>query len=196
MVRSGYAAHVDRPEWVAKTARRADDTIEVTPNVEATTERNPTETDAGTHEPFLFGDHEIAIDDKNRLLVPADLRRALDPALHGTAFLVTTGQNKRPWLYPELYYQKLVSRRPQTVARSSKEHRRDLMYFARFTRVVPDKQGRILLPEKILRRCETPKEVTLLGVRDHLEIWSRQDWQAEDERLQDGWDEAMDELLD
>jgi MraZ protein len=46
-----------------------------------------------------------------------------------------------------------------------------------------DKQGRVLIPEKMRQRTALQKEVTLVGVRDHLEIWNRPEWEAERERL-------------
>jgi MraZ protein len=51
------------------------------------------------------------------------------------------------------------------------------------SRIEWDKQGRILFPEKFLKRSGVGKDVTLLGVRDHLEVWARADWEAEREAL-------------
>jgi MraZ protein len=50
-------------------------------------------------------------------------------------------------------------------------------------RIEWDKQGRVLFPDKFLKRSGVGKDVTLLGVRDHLELWSRTDWEAEREAL-------------
>jgi MraZ protein len=46
-----------------------------------------------------------------------------------------------------------------------------------------DKQGRVLMPEKTLRRTNVGKDVTLIGVRDHLELWNRGDWEPHFEQL-------------
>jgi MraZ protein len=58
------------------------------------------------------------------------------------------------------------------------------LHFALASRVEPDGQGRLLLPQKILRRAGIQKEVTLIGVRDHLEVWNRADWEARIEELE------------
>ena len=39
------------------------------------------------------------------------------------------------------------------------------------------------MPEKALRRASIEKEVTLIGSRDHLELWNRADWEARHEEL-------------
>jgi MraZ protein len=46
-----------------------------------------------------------------------------------------------------------------------------------------DKAGRILIPDKTLRRTGLEKDVTLIGVRDHLELWNRGEWQTRREAL-------------
>ncbi|MCC6240960.1 MAG: division/cell wall cluster transcriptional repressor MraZ, partial [Phycisphaerales bacterium] len=59
----------------------------------------------------------------------------------------------------------------------------DQMHFAMASRLEWDKQGRVLIPEKTLKRTELGKEITLIGVRDHLELWNRNDWDAHREAL-------------
>jgi len=58
------------------------------------------------------------------------------------------------------------------------------MNFGLADKVEVDKQGRILIDAKTLRRTGTNKEVTLVGVRDHLELWNRQDWESWVEELE------------
>ena len=53
------------------------------------------------------------------------------------------------------------------------------------SRIEWDKQGRVLFPDKFLKRSGIGKEVTLVGVRDHLELWARSEWEAERQRLMD-----------
>jgi len=37
--------------------------------------------------------------------------------------------------------------------------------------------------DKLLQRSGIGKDVTLVGVNDHLELWNRSDWEAEREAL-------------
>jgi MraZ protein len=50
------------------------------------------------------------------------------------------------------------------------------MFFSMASKVDWDKQGRILVPDKYRVRTNLSREVTLVGVRDHLELWNRPDW--------------------
>ena len=131
----------------------------------------------------LYGEYELTIDDKNRMLVPSEIRRQIDPDRDGEAFFLVMGIDGRPWLYPERYYEQLVSRDPGELTPSDDVLAYDRMNLGMTSRIEWDKQGRILFPDKYLKRSGIGKEVTLIGVRDHLELWARSDWEAEREKL-------------
>ncbi len=40
-----------------------------------------------------------------------------------------------------------------------------------------DGQGRILLNEKLRKRAGLKDDITLVGVRDHIELWNSEDWE-------------------
>jgi MraZ protein len=134
--------------------------------------------------PVLFGEYELNLDEKNRLLIPSDVRRAVNPEENGDGFFLVIGTNRLPWLYPERYYEQLVTQAPADITPAQDLLAFDQRHFSMTSRVEMDKQGRILLPEKTLRRASLQKEVTLIGVRDHLELWNRADWEARREELE------------
>lgn len=125
----------------------------------------------------------MTIDDKNRLLVPAEVRKAIKPDRDGEAFFMVVGVNKLPWLYTERYYEVLANEIPADLAPGEDLLEFDQMRFAMTSRMEPDKQGRMLIPEKTLKRTGLGKEITLIGVKDHLELWNRADWEARREVL-------------
>ena len=133
--------------------------------------------------PVLFGEYELTIDDKNRLLVPAEVRRSI-PAEFGEAFFVVAGINRVPWFYPERYYEELVMQAPVDMTPGEDLLAFDQLHFAMACKVPWDKQGRVLVPEKTLKRASIGKEVTLIGARDHLELWNRADWEVRREELE------------
>jgi MraZ protein len=134
--------------------------------------------------PVLFGEYELNVDDKNRLLIPSEVRSRIKPEEDGEAWFLVIGTDRRPWLYPEKYYEQLVTRVPGDITPAHDLHEFDQMHFALASRLEPDKQGRVLLPDKNLKRAGIKKEVTLIGVRDHLELWNRADWEARREELE------------
>src|SRR5690606_37400176 len=125
----------------------------------------------------LYGEYELAVDDKNRMLIPAEVRKSLDPNRDGEAFFLIVGVNRKPWLYPERTYEQRVARLGQDLTPDQDALALDQMMCAMSSRLEWDKQGRVLIPEKALRRTEIGKEITMIGARDHLELWNRQEWE-------------------
>lgn len=131
----------------------------------------------------LYGEYELTIDDKNRMLIPSEVRKSLDSERDGDAFFLVFGTNRRPWLYPERQYERQVAEIQQDLAPTEDVLAFDQMLFAMASRLEWDKQGRVLIPEKTLRRTGLNREVTLIGVRDHLELWNRDEWETQREAL-------------
>jgi MraZ protein len=132
---------------------------------------------------ILHGEYEISIDDKNRFLIPAEIRKRMDPERDGTAFYLVIGQDRRPWIYTERFYESLSSDLPAELKPGLDRLAFDRRMYGTAALLEPDKQGRVLIPESTRKRTALDKEVTLVGVRDHLEIWNRPEWEAERERL-------------
>jgi MraZ protein len=128
---------------------------------------------------ILTGEFELSVDEKNRLLIPAEIRKSIDPARDGESFFLTVGVNRKCWLYPEKNYAALVSAERQDIIPDADNLAFDQMFFANAARVEMDKQGRILIPDKTLKRTGTGKEVTLIGVNNHLELWNRAEWESQ-----------------
>lgn len=126
---------------------------------------------------IFVGEHELVIDEKHRLLIPAEVRRSLVPDRDGNAFYVVIGSNRKPWLYPERYYESLVAERRQGLEPNKSTVNFGLRQFGMANLVEWDKTWRLLLPEKTLSRTGTGKQITLVGTGDHLQIWNREEWE-------------------
>ncbi len=48
-----------------------------------------------------------------------------------------------------------------------------------------DKQGRILIPPPLRQYAQIEKEIVLVGVLDHFEIWSRNNWDNENTQMEE-----------
>lgn len=132
---------------------------------------------------ILYGEHELTLDLKNRVILPSDIRKSLIPERDGNAFFLVVGQNRKPWLYTEKYYQHLVSSGEQHLMPNEDVLAFNQIHFAMASLVEWDKQWRMLLPDKTLKRTGIGREVTLIGARDHLELWNRADWERRFEEL-------------
>ena len=129
---------------------------------------------------MLFtGMYEHTIDPKNRLAIPSQIRDELDPERDGSRFYVVPGQRAGMLaIYPEMHFRRLAeSRLPEPIADADALTYDEIVFPLASAPLEPDKQGRILLPEKSLRRAGIGRHVMVVGVRDHLELWNKSDYE-------------------
>lgn len=136
---------------------------------------------------MLMGTYNHTLDAKGRLIVPADYRKSL-----GETFYMTRNPDHCLAVYPEEAWNELREKM-DTLPKISSEPARRLrrFYFGNSVLLESDKQGRILIPQPLREYAGLRKEVTLIGVDDHVEIWDRTLWEKEN-RENDLSDLALD----
>src|SRR5262249_52516318 len=124
---------------------------------------------------MFLGEYEHTIDDKNRLTLPARFRDSFPEGL-----VVTRGMDRCLNAYPRADWDALVFSRLASLDQLSRDDRMLRRYFfSAAVEVKPDKQGRIMLPPKLLEHAGLAREVIVAGVHDHVEIWDRSAWRKE-----------------
>ena len=132
---------------------------------------------------MFMGEYNHIVDTKGRLIVPSKYREQL-----GDEFVMTKGLEGCLFVY-SLEEWKKFEERFSSVSQFAKEARQFARYFFAGAAVCEvDKQGRVLLPAVLRRFAGIEKEVVLAGVANHIEIWSKDQWQARSE------DEDMEEI--
>lgn len=124
---------------------------------------------------LLTGTFGRAIDDKLRVAIPKPLRVALG-CPEGGGVYIAPGTDDSLVLYSEEAFAKLAERLEQVSPTRQDVRAYTRLFFARAQRVELDGQGRIRLPGDLARLARLEKDVVLLGVQDHLEVWSAERW--------------------
>jgi len=126
---------------------------------------------------LLTGEYQHVVDGKSRVLISNKLRNQIDSDEHGTNFYLVLGANGILCLYPEKYFEQVVlSVAPHTTA-PDEAVAFERMSFALASKVDLDAQGRLLLNENLRNRAGLKDNITLVGVRDHIELWNSQTWE-------------------
>ncbi|HEY2937107.1 MAG TPA: division/cell wall cluster transcriptional repressor MraZ [Gaiellaceae bacterium] len=121
---------------------------------------------------MLLGEFDHTIDDKNRLAIPARFRQAFAEGI-----VVTRGLDGCLYAYTRPDWQRLVDGRLAQIDTLSREGRLIMRhFFSGAAEAELDKQGRVALPAALIGSAKLEKDVTVAGVYDHLEIWSREAW--------------------
>lgn len=129
---------------------------------------------------MLFtGEYEHTIDAKQRLAIPAEIRDALDPDLHGEALYLVLGANGALWIWPERTFEQMASALEHSLVPAEEMMEFEELLFSQATRLEIDKAGRVHLPERMLQQAGLGNTVTILGVKDHLELRDPEQWKSQ-----------------
>ena len=121
---------------------------------------------------MFMGEYNHSIDAKGRIIVPAKFREEL-----GEEFVVTLGLDGCLFLYPNAEWEEFVAQLKQLPG--NRQARQLQRYFlAGAVNCEVDKQGRILIPAKLREHAKLEKEVVFVGVLGKIEIWSKEQWDA------------------
>jgi MraZ protein len=141
---------------------------------------------------MFFGEYEHTIDDKKRLTLPARFREALADGV-----VLTRGLDSCLTVYTRGAWDALVEAYLTPLGPFSKEARKMMrFFFAAAADAELDKQGRVLVPQALVRHAGLGREVVVTGVRDHLEIWDRSVWAEQVIELEGSADDVAERLAE
>ena len=123
----------------------------------------------GRRTPFL-GEYQHALDAKGRFILPARLRDQL-----GDVACVTSDDDGCLALWrPEEFEVKASEIRDR-----ARQGERDVQraFFAGAMEASPDKQGRVAISQALRDFAGLERDVVVVGLFDHIEIWDAAAWQ-------------------
>jgi len=116
------------------------------------------------------------MDDKSRFAVPKRLRDQFGvEELH--SLYVAPGMECSLDLYSKIAFENLADRVATMSPTRADIRNYKRLFFGRAERVDLDSQGRIRIPERLVAFANLQKEVVLIGVHDHVEVWDAAVWQ-------------------
>jgi MraZ protein len=126
---------------------------------------------------LLTGEFGRSIDEKLRVAIPRRLRDAL--SCDGQQGLyIAPGTDQSLVLYTEDAFARLADRLAQSSPTRQDVRTFTRLFYARAQRVELDTQGRVRIAPELAELAGLGKEVVLLGVQDHVEVWAADRWKA------------------
>ncbi len=125
----------------------------------------------------LTGTFNRTLDSKHRLAVPRTIREAFGEDTESNSLYVAPGTEQCLLMYSAKGFQTLAERFALQSQNEPQIRNYLRLFFARAEEVQPDSQGRIRLPDRLVRLGGLQHEVTVLGVQDHAEIWDSTRWE-------------------
>ena len=126
---------------------------------------------------LLTGTFVRALDDKQRFAIPKRLRDAMLDS-PGKKLFMTRGTDASLAIYTEEVLAGVAQR--MAAASPVQQDVRDFqrLFYAQAEQLDVDSQGRVRIPPALAQLAGVSKEIVLLGVLDHLELWDRSRWES------------------
>ncbi len=122
------------------------------------------------------------IDAKGRLIIPARFRDVI--RADGGERLMVSRMDGCLVAYAIEEWRRIETRILQMAQKSEKMRRFRRVFIGGAFECASDKQERILIPPLLREYAGLQKDVVLVGVLDHFEIWSREKWEKENLNLE------------
>ena len=141
----------------------------------------------------FLGEHDVQVDAKGRIFVPAEFRRKL-PAEANDTFVVVRGYDHCLTAYPQQVWEVTAKK----LLRLSQTERKNRIFMramlSQAAEVKMDRQGRVGIPRKLLERAGISDQMVVIGALDKLEFWNPEDWQQFMEEADLNMEEAAEHL--
>ncbi len=124
---------------------------------------------------LLTGTFSRSMDEKLRVAIPKRLREALGCPIGGNLY-VAPGTDGSLAIYPEETFARWGDRLMDAPPTQKDVRAFARLFYSRVQRIELDQQGRIRIPSQLATLAKLGKEVVLLGVQDHLELWAAEPW--------------------
>lgn len=123
---------------------------------------------------LLTGTYDRSLDDKQRLALPKRFRDLLAP--EGEPLLLTPGTDGSLALYAESAFARIADKLAGQSPTALDVRAFSRLLYAQSQSVDLDSQGRLRIPPELGRLAGLGREVVLLGVGDHVELWDKARW--------------------
>lgn len=139
---------------------------------------------------MFLGTHLPRLDEKGRLFLPARFRDEL-----ATGLVMTKGQERCLYVFPLDEWRRITEglRAAPVTGKAIRDYSRVL--FASASHEVPDKQGRITVPQALREYAGLSRDCVVIGANTRVEVWDAAAWEAYLEQAEQGYAEMADEVM-
>lgn len=120
---------------------------------------------------MLIGEYTHAIDDKNRLSLPAKFRKIM-----GKKVYITPGLDSCLFVFTPKEWEKIEAKLSEASMGQSDSRSFSRHMFAGASEAEVDSIGRILVPDFLREKANLKNKCVIIGVSSRVEIWNERTW--------------------
>ena len=124
------------------------------------------------------------IDPKGRIIIPARFRAII--AAGGKKGVMISNMDGSLYAYTFNEWMRIEKKILSAKSRHMRQFKR--FFLGNACECTCDKQDRILIPQTLREYADITKEIVIVGVLDHFEIWAKERWQKENRKIEKSLD--------
>ena len=114
----------------------------------------------------------------------------------GERFIVTRGLDGCLFGFPMNSWDAIQAKLSQLPVAKKDARAFTRFFYSAATEVEIDKQGRINLPNNLIKYAKIDKECRVIGVSDRIEIWSGEQWDGFAESAEENFEAIAEDMID
>ena len=142
----------------------------------------------------FIGSETSVLDAKGRINVPSRLRKGLDPEAADT-FTIIRGLDGAVHMYPLDEWRRFSAQLRRLSKGDDNARRVFRMLSESAHETTIDGQGRITLTPRLIELAGLDRTARLVGVFDHIEIWSPERFEAQLEQASPGFEDVLKDIF-
>ena len=144
---------------------------------------------------MFYGEYTHSIDRKGRLILPARFR---DAAKENSIekFYLTRGLDKCIFMFSEDEWKSQEQKFKSTSFTKQDSRSFNRMFFSGAVEVIPDRQGRFIVPQFLKDFANIKRDTIVIGVSNRIEIWDSDLWRACYANSKTSFEEIAEKILD
>ena len=121
---------------------------------------------------MVFGEFAYQIDAKNRIRIPAKLKNENKPYAY-----ITKGTNGCLFIFTADKFSRLTQKFEDVSIFDQNAMLEIRMFYSGASEIAEDRQGRILLPQSLIKFAQIKKDIVFIGVGEHVELWAKEKYE-------------------
>lgn len=139
---------------------------------------------------MLIGSYDYNIDEKGRVVIPSKFRNEL-----GNTLYLTKGFDGCIAIYKESDFENTLKKLGDLKFEKEKARTYQRLLLETAVELIIDKAGRIQIPVKTLQKYKISKEIKIIGLLNHFEIWDRESYDNYRDNHEKDFEKDVEDLI-
>jgi len=144
---------------------------------------------------MFYGEYAHSIDRKGRLILPARFREVCKE-FGIEKFFITRGLDKCIFMFTEEEWRNQEGKYKGLPFTKQESRSFNRLFFSGAVEVIPDKQGRFIIPTYLKDHALIKRDTVVIGVSNRIEVWDAQTWQEFYQKSSGSFEQIAEKMID